>query len=134
MYTGDSNTKDTAALYDEHLQRLRELLTVSKPFTFILDDPSGNSFIEGRCEGKRNMDPKTDPQICVENYTRDAKHNALLGIDTMCTENYDTTTTTTNTDTTVPYCDDKAPQYTSTHTNSPHYDDTVQQYTNTYEK
>lgn len=88
-YTGDSSSKEMNQLYDNHLNLLKNLLNVEESFTFILDDPSGNSFIEGRVDGTTNCDPNTDPNIIIENYQRTSTHDSILGIDTMCTENYD---------------------------------------------
>lgn len=53
-------------------------------FTQILDDPSGNSFIENK------MAPETDPCLVVEYYTRSAQQDAALGI-TPSTESTDNT-------------------------------------------
>lgn len=44
------------------------------PFTLILDDPSGNSFLENL------KAPQPDPQLKVRHYTRTKKQNEALGL------------------------------------------------------
>lgn len=44
------------------------------PFTLVLDDPSGNSYVENKCL------PNQDPQIKLRWYTRTAEQQAFLGL------------------------------------------------------
>ncbi|ELP86409.1 zinc finger protein zpr1, putative [Entamoeba invadens IP1] len=53
---------------------LQECLEVKVPFTVILDDPSGNSFLENLCV------PKDDPQINTTVYIRDVEQNKEVGL------------------------------------------------------
>ncbi|CEG68085.1 hypothetical protein RMATCC62417_04409 [Rhizopus microsporus] len=60
--------------------RIEEILATmneykeGKPFTLVLDDPSGNSYVENRCL------PSQDPQIKLRWYTRTAEQQAFLGL------------------------------------------------------
>ncbi|KAN0034242.1 hypothetical protein ACTFIV_000735 [Dictyostelium citrinum] len=56
------------------VSKLSSLLMVDEPFKIIVDDPSGNSFIENPNA------PKADPNLKVTNYTRTAEQNASLGL------------------------------------------------------
>ncbi|KAK5576041.1 hypothetical protein RB653_007179 [Dictyostelium firmibasis] len=56
------------------VSKLSNLLMVDEPFKFIIDDPSGNSFIENPNA------PKADPNLKVTNYTRTSAQNASLGL------------------------------------------------------
>ncbi|KAN0043300.1 hypothetical protein ACTA71_010945 [Dictyostelium dimigraforme] len=56
------------------VSKLSNLLMVDEPFKFIVDDPSGNSFIENPNA------PKADPNLKVTTYTRTAEQNASLGL------------------------------------------------------
>ena len=44
------------------------------PFTLVLDDPSGNSYVENKCL------PNQDPQIKLRWYTRTPEQTAFLGL------------------------------------------------------
>lgn len=56
------------------IHRLMELRTEGKEFTFILDDPTGNSYIENL------FAPDDDPGLSVTCYTRSLEENKLIGI------------------------------------------------------
>lgn len=56
------------------LGRLKELCEVPRPFTFILEDPSGNSFLENFCA------PQKDPALEVSHYKRTYEQDRSLGI------------------------------------------------------
>lgn len=58
----------------DHLQRIVDADTEMERFDFILDDPSGNSYIENLCA------PNKDPQIIIKEYTRTQEQNEFLGI------------------------------------------------------
>lgn len=53
---------------------LEKLKRGDQEFTFILDDPTGNSFIENL------MVPNKDPQIDIRHYARTIEQNKLIGI------------------------------------------------------
>ena len=65
---------EVADQIDDFCQRLNDLLTVNKPFEFILIDPSGNSFIENPTA------PKIDPKLKVEYFKRTKDDEDRMGI------------------------------------------------------
>jgi len=64
-------------LYDKIqavIDRLTALREGKEPFTFTLDDPTGNSFVE-------NLNaPAVDPQLEVRHYVRTKEQNDALGV------------------------------------------------------
>eukprot|EP00735_Rhodelphis_limneticus_P002170 TRINITY_DN12953_c0_g1::TRINITY_DN12953_c0_g1_i1::g.11075::m.11075 TRINITY_DN12953_c0_g1::TRINITY_DN12953_c0_g1_i1::g.11075 ORF type:complete len:471 (-),score=146.63,sp/O13724/ZPR1_SCHPO/45.11/3e-127,zf-ZPR1/PF03367.8/5.6e-53,zf-ZPR1/PF03367.8/2.9e-54,HypA/PF01155.14/0.054,HypA/PF01155.14/41,Zn-ribbon_8/PF09723.5/8.8e+02,Zn-ribbon_8/PF09723.5/3.3,Zn-ribbon_8/PF09723.5/1.6e+03,Zn-ribbon_8/PF09723.5/41,Pox_A22/PF04848.8/23,Pox_A22/PF04848.8/11,UPF0547/PF10571.4/0.37,UPF0547/PF10571.4/7.2e+02,OrfB len=54
------------------IERVQTLLTLEKPFTFILDDPSGNSFVENPYA------PAHDSHGTITHYTRSHEQNVLI--------------------------------------------------------
>lgn len=65
----------SAAAVDTFIQRLRDAADgATLPFTFVMDDPTGNSFVENP------VAPKPDPHMKVVQYTRSAAQNAALGM------------------------------------------------------
>ncbi|NWH95426.1 ZPR1 protein, partial [Aegithalos caudatus] len=67
--------KEVARKIDEFIGKLRQLKEVSSPFTFILDDPSGNSFVENP------QAPQRDEALVVTRYRRSPQQCALLGLE-----------------------------------------------------
>jgi len=65
---------EDAASIDAYIQRVEELLTVTTPFTFTLEDPSGNSFVENPSA------PGRDPGREVVHYTRTREQDNMLGM------------------------------------------------------
>lgn len=65
---------DIAAKLQTFLGQLRGLLLLEKPFTLIMDDPSGNGFIENY------LAPDKDPQLEITLYQRTPEQDAALGI------------------------------------------------------
>ncbi|XP_051125755.1 uncharacterized protein LOC127247782 [Andrographis paniculata] len=63
----------TAAAIDEFLVKLRARASGKSHFTFILDDPSGNSFIENPNA------PAPDPLLTIKFYDRTPEQHAALG-------------------------------------------------------
>ncbi|XP_042444381.1 zinc finger protein ZPR1-like [Zingiber officinale] len=63
----------TAEAIDQFLIKLRSLVAGNVAFTFILDDPSGNSFIENP------LAPSSDPFLSVRYYERTSEQQASLG-------------------------------------------------------
>lgn len=53
------------------------------PFTFILDDPLGNSYLQNLYA------PEADPNMTVETYDRTFEQNEDLGLNDMKLEGYD---------------------------------------------
>ncbi|KAL3886872.1 hypothetical protein ACJMK2_026833 [Sinanodonta woodiana] len=65
---------DVASKIDIFLKTLNNLKEIASPFTMVLDDPSGNSFVENP------MAPAKDPQLNVERYKRNEAQNEALGL------------------------------------------------------
>ncbi|KAJ4821463.1 Zinc finger protein ZPR1 [Rhynchospora pubera] len=64
---------EKAAAIDQFLDKLRSLLTGDSTFTFELDDPAGNSFIENPYA------PSPDPLLSIRFYERTPEQAAALG-------------------------------------------------------
>lgn len=62
---------------DQFITKLQSLKDGETPFTFIIDDPSGNSFIENPCA------PQKDEALTVTLYRRSAEQDSLLGIESL---------------------------------------------------
>lgn len=58
----------------DFVDALRKLLELEKPFRLVLDDPSGNSFVENP------QAPEADPSMSVHRYRRTAEQDSALGI------------------------------------------------------
>ncbi|KAF5747989.1 zinc finger protein ZPR1-like [Tripterygium wilfordii] len=63
----------TAEAIDQFLLKLRSCATGNSSFTFILDDPAGNSFIENLYA------PSPDPSLSIKFYERTPEQQAALG-------------------------------------------------------
>jgi len=59
---------------DDYVLKVREVLKLVEPFTVVLDDPSGNSFIENPSA------PGPDPGRSYDQYTRTKEQDQLLGM------------------------------------------------------
>merc|ERR1719221_2000073 len=59
---------------DDYVVKVREALKLDQPFTVILDDPSGNSFIENPSA------PGPDPGRTTEQYIRNTEQDHSLGM------------------------------------------------------
>ena len=103
---GDSDDTQKAGAMQSCLKKLEEiqkgqLLNV----TLILDDPSGNSYLQVRNRhlvpelsltttfnlstiSKNVYAPEEDPNLKIEHYERDYEQNEVLGLNDMKTENY----------------------------------------------
>lgn len=66
-------TPETAEAIDQFLVKLRACATGESAFTFILDDPAGNSFIENP------FAPSSDPSLTIKFYERTPEQQATLG-------------------------------------------------------
>ncbi|KAG9482157.1 hypothetical protein GDO78_011055 [Eleutherodactylus coqui] len=62
---------------DEFITKLQRLKDGETPFTFIIDDPSGNSFIENP------FAPQRDELLTVTHYRRSKEQDSLLGIESL---------------------------------------------------
>ncbi|XP_008163773.1 zinc finger protein ZPR1 isoform X2 [Chrysemys picta bellii] len=67
--------KDVAGKIDEFIGKLKQLKEVDSSFTFIIDDPSGNSFVENP------RAPQKDDALVVTHYRRTAQQDAMLGLE-----------------------------------------------------
>ncbi|XP_063075867.1 zinc finger protein ZPR1 [Engraulis encrasicolus] len=65
---------EVAAQLDEFIEKLKALKNVESEFSFVIDDPSGNSFIENP------LAPQQDPDLTVTRYRRSEAQNSVLGI------------------------------------------------------
>ncbi|KAB8392298.1 hypothetical protein FH972_024813 [Carpinus fangiana] len=63
----------TAEAIDQFLLKLKACATGDSSFTFILDDPAGNSFIENP------FSPSLDPSLIIKFYERTPEQQASLG-------------------------------------------------------
>ncbi|KAJ4868123.1 ZPR1 zinc-finger domain protein [Raphanus sativus] len=63
----------TAEAIDQFLSKLRACAKAETPFTFILDDPAGNSFVENPHA------PSPDPSLTIKFYDRTPEQQATLG-------------------------------------------------------
>ncbi|KAL0234328.1 hypothetical protein PCE1_001364 [Barthelona sp. PCE] len=71
------NDPDTAAKFSQFLSRLDALIHQEgefEPFTFIIKDPSGNSFVES------TYAPHPDPYLFVEHHARTEEETIKLGL------------------------------------------------------
>ncbi|KAK2153758.1 hypothetical protein LSH36_287g03012 [Paralvinella palmiformis] len=83
FFIGDGAAEDTKGNMEKFLKKLDALITGEVTnFTFILDDSAGNSYLQNLCT------PEPDPQITIEQYTRNDVQNDRLGLLDMKTENY----------------------------------------------
>lgn len=66
------------------LDQLDEATAGNTPFTLVLDDPAGNSFVQSLED-----DYKDDASLKIERYTRSFDQNEELGLNDMKVENYE---------------------------------------------
>ncbi|XP_017931693.1 zinc finger protein ZPR1 [Manacus vitellinus] len=67
--------EEVARKIDEFIGKLRQLKEMNSPFTFIIDDPSGNSFVENPHA------PRRDDALVVTHYRRTPQQAAMLGLE-----------------------------------------------------
>ncbi|XP_038609752.1 zinc finger protein ZPR1 [Tachyglossus aculeatus] len=65
-----------AGKIDEFIAKLKQLKRVDSPFTLIIDDPSGNSFVENP------FAPHRDDALVITHYTRTPQQLDMLGLQT----------------------------------------------------
>ncbi|XP_076935701.1 zinc finger chaperone ZPR1-like [Bidens hawaiensis] len=82
----------TAKAIDEFILKLRACATGTSSFTFILDDPAGNSFIENPYA------PSPDPSLSIDFYERTPEQQALIGylVDQSQTREHENDTSSNN--------------------------------------
>ncbi|KAJ8385285.1 hypothetical protein AAFF_G00190740 [Aldrovandia affinis] len=72
--TRKATTPEVAEKIDEFIEKLKRLKDFEHEFTLVIDDPSGNSFVENPCA------PQKDDALTVSHYTRTAQQDMQLGI------------------------------------------------------
>lgn len=72
-------------IYSRFLEEFESVLNGTKKVTIILDDPSGNSYVQAFDEG----DGKADPNLRITRYTRSFEQNEELGLNDMKVEGYE---------------------------------------------
>ncbi|XP_014323809.1 zinc finger protein ZPR1 isoform X2 [Myotis lucifugus] len=72
--TRRANEEAVAERLDEFIVKLKELKQVASPFTLIIDDPSGNSFVENPHA------PQKDDALVITHYNRTPQQEEMLGL------------------------------------------------------
>ncbi|XP_012513800.1 PREDICTED: zinc finger protein ZPR1 [Propithecus coquereli] len=72
--TRRANKDATAERIDEFIVKLKELKQVATPFTLIIDDPAGNSFVENPHA------PQKDDALVITHYNRTLLQEEMLGL------------------------------------------------------
>ncbi|KAJ3393201.1 hypothetical protein HDU84_002549 [Entophlyctis sp. JEL0112] len=80
--SGDSSSAQRRQAFTKFLSSLQSALRVEKPFTLILDDPLGNSYLQNIYA------PDEDPEMKVEYYERTEEQNEDFGLNDLVLENY----------------------------------------------
>jgi len=71
---GDSANTNTKEKFSILIDKFNEHLTLQKPFTLIIDDPLGNSFVQNL------FWPEPDPKLKIEQYKRSFEMDEQLGL------------------------------------------------------
>ncbi|XP_040568489.1 zinc finger protein ZPR1 [Lepeophtheirus salmonis] len=87
---GDSSQEDTQKKLSKFKERLDDFIVGNTPYTFIMDDPAGNSYIQNLYA------PEDDPQLHIVHYERTNDQNEDLGLNDMKVENYEEHPTATS--------------------------------------
>uniref|UniRef100_A0A8C8G8G9 Zinc finger protein ZPR1 n=1 Tax=Oncorhynchus tshawytscha TaxID=74940 RepID=A0A8C8G8G9_ONCTS len=74
IFTFQETAPEVAVKISEFIDKLKKLKEGESGFTLVIDDPSGNSFVENP------FAPQTDEALSVCNYTRTPQQDAQLGI------------------------------------------------------
>ncbi|XP_078062336.1 zinc finger protein ZPR1 isoform X1 [Mustelus asterias] len=77
--TRKATDPEVALKIEEFIEKLMKLKDVKVPFTLIIDDPSGNSFVENPYA------PQKDEALLITQYKRDSAQDSMLGLQA-CTE------------------------------------------------
>ncbi|XP_004712857.2 zinc finger protein ZPR1, partial [Echinops telfairi] len=72
--TRRASEETLAERIDEFIVNLKALKQVASPFTLIIDDPSGNSFVENP------FAPQRDDALVITHYNRTSKQEEMLGL------------------------------------------------------
>jgi len=82
LATGDSASNKDKMKMEEFRAKLGRLKAGQEPFTLVLDDPAGNSYLQDLYL------PDKDPRLSVERYKRTFEQDEELGLNDIKTENY----------------------------------------------
>jgi len=87
---GQQKQQNLEAAQDERnfggfLQGLKDCMSVTTPFTVILDDPISNSYLQNLYA------PDADPAMTIEEYTRTHEQDEELGLNDIVLEGYEQT-------------------------------------------
>lgn len=97
--TGDSSTPGIRGKMEKFIRSLNDIIDGKKPFTLIIHDPIGASWIYSK------LKPEPDPQITIKHYERSVEENEMLGLNQMdtaeCDAAEDTTVTSNDTETLI---------------------------------
>ncbi|XP_067910281.1 zinc finger protein ZPR1 [Heterodontus francisci] len=77
--TRKATDPDVASKVEEFIEKLKKLKDVETPFTLVIDDPSGNSFVENPHA------PQKDEALTITRYKRNAQQDSMLGLQ-VCAE------------------------------------------------
>jgi len=80
---GDGVAPDVAGRMAAFEARFAGCIAAREPFTVVLDDPAGNSYMQNVYA------PEEDPELTVVRYTRNFDQNDELGLNDMKTEGYE---------------------------------------------
>ena len=80
---GDSATSDSKDKMEKFKSNLREMIAGTEKFTFILDDPAGNSYVQNLYA------PDDDPEMTITKYERTFDQNEELGLNDMKVDGYE---------------------------------------------
>lgn len=80
---GDSADSEQEGRLTDFMKKFNEVLQGERPVTVVLDDPSGNSYVQSM-----NDDGTPDLKMRVFRYHRSYDQNEELGLNDMKTENY----------------------------------------------
>jgi len=83
MYKGDSAMEHTRIKFQELETRFDQLLAGEFAFTIVLHDPLANSYIYSECA------PEPEERLTEAEFERSFEDNEELGLNDMCTENYE---------------------------------------------
>lgn len=79
---GDSSEQFEKSRYRLFLDDFQALIRGEKPFTLLMDDPVGNSYVQNIYA------PDPDPQLEIKEYERNFEQNETLGLNDINTESY----------------------------------------------
>ena len=79
---GDATEEEARKRLKDFSGQFQEMIEGKKNFTFVMDDPAGNCYLQNVYA------PDPDPEMTTEHYERTYEQNEELGLNDMVTENY----------------------------------------------